>query len=87
MLRLRRFACVWIDGTEPAHPAQSPSQPESLFEFFPAFRDPRFLGRSRFSLGIDMNRRRRTDGKTSPVLRGIFEYDVDYFSGRRTQPQ
>jgi hypothetical protein len=65
----------------------SPAGPRSLFEFFLALLNSRFRGRSRFSLGIDMNRGRRTDGEASPVLRGIFEYDVDYFSGWRTQPQ
>ena len=67
----------------------SPAGPRSLFKFFLllALRDSRFRAHSRFSLGIDMNRGRRTDRETSPVLRGIFEYDVDYFSGRSSQPQ
>jgi hypothetical protein len=34
-----------------------------------------------------MNRGRRTDGETNPVLRGIFDHDIDYFSGRRSHPQ
>jgi hypothetical protein len=34
-----------------------------------------------------MNRRRRTDGETNPVLRGIFVRDIDNFSGRRSHPQ
>src|SRR5215475_14253683 len=64
-----------------------PSECASLFELFPAFDNSGFRCRFRLRLGIDMNRGRRTDGETNPVVGGIFDGHIDYFSRRRSQPQ